>query len=54
MAKLSTTRTYEYECKKCKERTQLRRTVDERDNQVTCKNCNTEMMRKFSLGHFTI
>jgi putative FmdB family regulatory protein len=54
MAKLSTTRTYEYECKKCRERETLRRTVDQRDDEVTCKKCDTQMMRKFSLGHFTI
>lgn len=54
MAKLTTKRDYEYQCKSCREKITLRRTVDERDNEVVCENCNTEMFRKFSISHFTI
>ena len=39
--------TYQYECEDCKLFTDLKRAVDERDNEVICENCSQAMKRTF-------
>ena len=38
---------YEYECKGCGHRFELRRLVDDKDEEIRCPKCNIEHPRRF-------
>lgn len=40
---------YEYECRECGRRTELRRKVEERDREATCSGCGGTGVRVVSL-----
>ena len=45
--------TYQYVCKDCNTEKELKRTVDERDDEVLCDGCSQQMKRTFGTPTIT-
>lgn len=46
--------TYEYKCTGCNGNLEIRRSMDQRDDELQCPDCGDAMLRKFSTFGFKI